>query len=212
MTLTTFIALSEILSDGFLHGDDPEGFGAALLAMGRFIAERLTVWHPDLGREGAVCPYIARAIARCAIQLRCSAATEQMGGTIMAEMHAARSVITDLLAATPAARDRMLVSLVVLFPGIRAEAGYRKLAEAQRELKTSFVEQGLMIGEFFPGCPSPGLHNPDFRPFDAPVASLAVRQMTVFDAPFMTGDRRHVAAYLRHFGPAGEGRLAGAPA
>lgn len=64
-----------------------------------------------------------------------------------------------------------------------------------------------MIGEFYPTCPEPGLHNPAFRPLDTPVPALAIRYITKFDAPFMLGDPAYEAGYVERFGDEGVRRL-----
>ncbi|MEO0867043.1 MAG: DUF6875 domain-containing protein, partial [Cyanobacteria bacterium J06642_11] len=56
----------------------------------------------------------------------------------------------------------------------------------QRRLKPFFVEKRLMLGEFYPGNQSPGLHNPDFRPLQSPVPMLVIRSMTEPDLPFLS--------------------------
>ncbi|MFX7961117.1 DUF6875 domain-containing protein, partial [Acinetobacter baumannii] len=79
--------------------------------------------------------------------------------------------------------------------------------QLQREAKLRFVQQGRMIGQFYPGCAEPGLHSPSFRPLDAPVPFIAIRHMAIQDAPFMLGDHRYRQSYLEHFGEEGARRL-----
>ena len=74
----------------------------------------------------------------------------------------------------------------------------------QKRLKPEFVDCGLMIGQFYPGCEEGGIRNPQFRPLDAPVISLAVRYMALADAPFMLDDARYQAAFSARYGVAGE--------
>ena len=85
------------------------------------------------------------------------------------------------------------------------------LARAQQNAKPRFVNCGYMIGEFYPGHPMGGLHDPRFRPLDAAVPALAVRHMHVFDAQFLSGTPAFEAAYLRRFGDRGRARFSAAP-
>jgi hypothetical protein len=75
----------------------------------------------------------------------------------------------------------------------------RELDDLQRSLKDSFVEQGLMIGQFHPKCDQPGLWNDDFRPLRSPIPLLAIRIMVPGDLPFLTGSDVHLAAYFARF-------------
>jgi hypothetical protein len=76
----------------------------------------------------------------------------------------------------------------------------------QKRLKATYVRAGMMIGQFHPSCPGEGLHNKNFRPFQAPVACLAVRHITKYDAPFMDKDE-YLDGYLKLFGLEGMRRI-----
>jgi hypothetical protein len=68
-------------------------------------------------------------------------------------------------------------------------------------VKDEFVADGLMVGQFHPVCANPGLWNEDFRPLRSPVPLLAIRQMLVFDLPFLTTSAGHIDAWLGRFAP-----------
>ncbi|MFX8301094.1 DUF6875 domain-containing protein, partial [Acinetobacter baumannii] len=88
------------------------------------------------------------------------------------------------------ADDRMFAAAILVLPRLASKAGAVLLNQLQREAKLRFVQQGRMIGQFYPGCAEPGLHSPSFRPLDAPVPFIAIRHMAIQDAPFMLGDHR----------------------
>ncbi|EEA04230.1 conserved hypothetical protein [Burkholderia sp. H160] len=69
----------------------------------------------------------------------------------------------------------------------------------QKQLKPMFVERHLMIGQFFPDCAEPGLHNRAFRPLQTPVPLLAIRHMVLSDIAFLYGNERYMTAYLENF-------------
>jgi hypothetical protein len=74
----------------------------------------------------------------------------------------------------------------------------------QRQLKPKFVEQHFMLGQFFPDCQEPGLWSKSFRPLQAPVPLLAIRNMVPTDIAFLYDDENFVRAYLQRFGRRGE--------
>jgi hypothetical protein len=85
---------------------------------------------------------------------------------------------------------------VILFPG----AAPTVIDVVQLELKGSFVEQGLMLGQFHDRPPvDGGLWNAAFRPLRCPVPLLAIRHMVPTDLPFLTRERRYLEGYRRVF-------------
>jgi hypothetical protein len=72
----------------------------------------------------------------------------------------------------------------------------------QQELKPDFVHEGLMVGQFYPGCREPGLWNRDFRPLESPIPLIAIRYMVSNDFPFLSSNASWIEVYLRRFAPA----------
>lgn len=171
---------------------------AALRAMADYVARDLTREHPDLGRGGAVCPYAAGAVRRDLVRLAASP-LDRVDATAMRSAVAELRCVFEDLAAAAAPRDRVYAAALLVFPSLPA-GGSALIDRIQREAKPAIVRDGLMIGEFYPGCPAPGLYGARFRPFDAPVPTLAIRMMTAQDAPFLRDDPRFVAAFERRFG------------
>ena len=75
-----------------------------------------------------------------------------------------------------------LKAVLAVFPDVTE---YDDLEAVQRNQKTKFVEQGLMLGQFYPGCTVAGLHNPEFPALDSPLPLLAMRQMAPTDFAFL---------------------------
>jgi hypothetical protein len=73
-------------------------------------------------------------------------------------------------------------AVVVVFPEVTE---FGQIDAVQAECKTTFVERGLMVGQFYPGHQQGGLRNPYFKALDGPFAMLAVRHMVVTDYPFL---------------------------
>jgi hypothetical protein len=138
--------------------------------------------HQDLGRPGPVCPFVPGAISQDTIWLAC-----------VPEGRGDRQAIVDIighyrdlfLELEPKTGDSaMMKAMVIVFPNVPSDdAGV--IDEVQFELKSQFVEAGMMIGEFHERNDGGGLRNPDFRPLRSPIPSLAIRFMVETDLPFM---------------------------
>jgi hypothetical protein len=152
--------------------------------------------HPDLGRSGAVCPYVPPALDKNLLWL-----ASQPGLT---GRSAIRQVIREYgdwflqlePTAWPTARFK---AFIIVFPDVTAEDAPDVIDVVQRELKPEFVSRGLMLGEFHPDCPSPGVRNPGFRPLQSPIPLLVIRHMLPMDFLFLDGEARFVTAYLDRF-------------
>lgn len=176
-----------------------------LTSMARYVTEFLTSGHAGLGREGAVCPYAAKALEQDLIRLTAFPLAQADDAAVCAGMESLRGLLDALGRGDAALRDR---AIVAVFPRLPVQAGSKMVARVQKALKPAFIARELMIGQFYPGCPEPGLWNRDFRPLQTPVVSLAVRNITIFDAPFMLERRAYVDAFVRLFGDAGAARIA----
>jgi hypothetical protein len=156
----------------------------------------LTAPHPDLGREGAVCPFTAASISKEMFWVGCDERYDLNAAGI-------ERIVADAVAEfrqLPPAEDSdaMLKTILILFPGI---TDYSVIDEAQRRLKEESVALGLMIGQFYPGCDEPGIRNPAFRPLRSPVPLLAIRHMVGSDLPFLATRVEWVEEYLKRFAP-----------
>lgn len=152
--------------------------------------------HPDLGRSGPVCPYTGRAIANHSLWAAFiegrSIDTEQLTAVV--------DDMFDLFPVLPPRDepDSKLKAVLAVFPDLTE---YADIDAIQHEQKSRFVEMGLMLGQFYPGCTTPGLHNPDFPALDAPLPMLAVRYMAPTDFPFLSTRHEWMDSYLKLFAP-----------
>lgn len=150
--------------------------------------------HPDLGRQGIVCPYTPSSLKR-----------EQFWITFYNEypitINKAMQIILeckDFFKSSKSSNDLLNV-LLILFPNKEADNS-NIVEKLQKNLKKEFVSQGLMLGQFFPNCMEPGLWNSDFRPLQAPIPLLAIRNMVSSDFPFLSNEKEFVLAYIKKFG------------
>lgn len=138
---------------------------------------------PDLGRTGAVCPYMSKAMGlnRIAfVVVRTEGRTEDEIDAVIAGF---REVF---LAMEPTGgQERLEKAILIILPDVSEEDAPAMVDETHRRLKAEFVASGLMIGKFHPASDQGGLHNPDFRPLRSPVPLLAIRFMVGSDLPFL---------------------------
>lgn len=94
-------------------------------------------------------------------------------------------------------------AIVVVFPSLAPSTSAEFMVKTHRRLKPAFLKNRMMLGEFYPGCPKPGLHNPSFRPLDAPHPLLVIRAMVEPDLWFLTDQDAFIDSYLDAFGERG---------
>lgn len=179
----------------------------ALSQAARYVSEFLTRTHPALGRRGAVCPFAGGGLQRDAITLTASSQSRTNRESLVSSIMGLVEAFTGDRDAAGRLPDEIYRAVVIVFPHLPPDEGSALVSSVQQELKPSFVAQGLMIGEFFPGCETGGLHNVEFRPLDTPFCSLAIRHMTTSDLPFMMNDDRFISHYLEKFDIEGRRRL-----
>lgn len=159
-------------------------------------SEYLTAPHPDLGRDGPVCPFVRPSISKQlfgAAFVHGSEVDVPALGTIVADqfdIYIALSHSDDT--------DRSLKTLVTVLPDL---TDFTVIDTVHADCKSQFVDHGCMLGQFYPGCPQPGLWNHDFHPLDAPLPMLVARNMMTTDFPFLIGRREWLCAYFKKFAP-----------
>jgi hypothetical protein len=162
-----------------------------------------------LGRDGHVCPFVALSIKKNLFRATATKACDP--SDVQDAMDTMRHVFAHMPPASPelgaADGDPMYKAIIVAFPLVSTAAAPVVIDALQKRLKLAYLRDGLMIGQFHPACPEPGLHNRDFRPLQAPVPSLAIRHITKFDTPFMLDEPEYQDAYLARFGDEGRRRI-----
>jgi heptaprenyl diphosphate synthase len=162
--------------------------------------EYLTEPHPQLGRQGPVCPFVQAAMNLDRLGI---AFEDAVDGT------SPRAIRSALLRHAgdfrrhhqgSAAADGFN-SRIIVFPHLPSAEG-RKLDEVHAELKTQLMEQDTMVSAFHPLSEKPSLANASFHVFRAPFAAFALRRMDVRDIVFLAHNRRAFARYRERFGAA----------
>jgi hypothetical protein len=180
----------------------------ALKQIAEYVYGFLAQPHPNLGRDGSVCPFVPTALERGLF--RATVVSTSDPESVEAAM---RDIIPVFRMMTPlspqggiAEGDQIYKTIIAIFPDVGSDAAPQVIDQLQRQLKSAYIRAGMMVGQFHPQCPEPGLHNPAFRPLQAPLPCLAIRHITKYDAPFMDTDE-YLDGYLHMFGLDGMRRI-----
>jgi len=162
-----------------------------------WIANYLAKPHPHLGRSGSVCPFAAPAISKDTLRVavvRLTDVTDKKSQVIEAVMQYRDA----FLKLGNSDETRILHAILILFPDIQVDQAAELIDATKEELKSLFVEQGLMLGEFHANNRSPGLHNPAFTPLRSEIPMLAIRRMVTTDYVFLNRSDYDKATRLRY--------------
>ncbi|MBW0274550.1 hypothetical protein ATM97_21445 [Nocardia sp. MH4] len=158
--------------------------------------DHLTQPLGEIGRDGPVCPYVGPAMRRDLIWVGRVAGARPWPAYV-------RLVLSDALELFPklppdVGGAAVLRCLVTAMPELH---DYTLIDDLHDQLKSEFVERGLMLGQFYPGCTQPGLWNREYHPLDSPIPMLVVRTMMATDFPFLIARPEWMSAYVKKFAP-----------
>jgi len=136
----------------------------------------------ELGRIGPICPRVRDSMDRNLIKFA-TICTEE--ATTDEAVLKCKALIGAFYALFPNCDDRKLSSLLVSFPNIERNEASEFIDGGHRRLRTTFVKNGLMLGEFHPQSSVPGTYNPAFRAMRAPMPLFAVRAISEHDHKFL---------------------------
>jgi len=189
----TYLTLKQAL------GADPARLGdhaAAFRQIAGWVTSYLMNSHPDLGREGDVCPFTAHAARINTIRVAIyDGALSDIRGIILTMRDACRQVRT---MPCPGSM-RHFTTAIVGFPHARTYDDMETLLAVKRKLKFYTMWRGLMVGQFDEGSEVKGLWNPDFRPMRSPMPLLAIRHLVENDTAFVVQHPLSAPKYLMQF-------------
>lgn len=159
--------------------------------------------HPNLGRPGAVCPFVPYSLKSNSIHL----AVIRTKDLYPQQLEEVVGRYRDIFLSIEVKEQELAINraFLLIFPDIDLKDASKLVDSVQQKLKPLFVESGLMIGEFHKRNETPGLHNPNFRPLRSPIPLLAIRFMVEADLPFLESPAdpylriRYLEAYLKCF-------------
>ena len=138
--------------------------------------------HPEIGREGAVCPFLPSIVADGGLRVEVD---ETLDGKDSAAMEARVREAVPVFEAIPLPPWKK--ALVLLFPNV-AEEDADVVDRVQAAVKPDCVRKGLMVGQFHPRSTEGGARNPGFFANRAPFAAIALRHMSYHDIVFLDRD------------------------
>ncbi len=152
--------------------------------------------HSALGRTGTVCPFAQPALLKDTVRVAVVRLTGSDKRTQI--MEAVEYHLEAFVSRAAQSGDRILHATLILFPDVSLEEAPELIDRTKEELKTRFIQQGLMLGEFHPRNESPGLHNPEFRPLRSPIPMLAIRHMVPTDFVFLNRSEYDAPTRLKY--------------
>ncbi len=154
--------------------------------------------HPNLGREGAICPFVPPSIERNTFYLALH--YEVDGSNLETIKHLVLQYADLFLECLPLEEtERIYKAILVVFPSLPEERA-TILDVLHKEVKDCFVNKGMMIGQFHKNCPEPAARNPFFRISISPIPLVAMRYMSVHDILFLNERKCWFEEYQKRFG------------
>jgi hypothetical protein len=150
--------------------------------------------HPDLGRDGDVCPFARSALTRNSIEFFRNHSEDLESFERDVEQHMEEFEST---------AHSNIYSCRIIMP-VKIDQPDRAVLAVQKKWKPQFVERHMMLGQFFKDCEEPGLWSQSFRPLQTPVPLLAIRNMVPTDIAFLYHEESYVQTYLEKFGNRGK--------
>ncbi len=184
---------------------DSRNASRAVTGLDATVADQLSQWltdyigrpHDDLGRPGAICPFVEPALRAGGVVVRTAAWEPAYGADELAriiEDAVATFESTEWVVSEPN-RQAVVVALPTM-----PEHQWPLVDEIHRRVKRQIVEAGLMLGQFHPECCAPAVRNKTFPVDRAPVPVFVVRRMAVHDILFLADDPHWFRSYRSRFG------------
>lgn len=163
----------------------------------RWLTDYVCRPHPQLGRDGAVCPFVEPAARGGTMQLHTRTGLAAACGD---ELRALVRETARTFRSTPWARTNPTMRCLILVLPDLPQSHWHQLDSVQAELKPELAGDGLMLGQFHPDCPEPAARNPGFPISRSPVPLLAMRNMALHDVLFLHHDPELFHQYRLRFG------------
>jgi hypothetical protein len=191
--------LLEDLEDASRTRELAEGDLGALQAVADWIKTFVARPHKDLGRAGAVCPFVPGSLERKTLWLASEQIADQSAPAVIELMN---GYIRRLLDAQPTdGDDTKYKTIVVVFPDLPADRAQGVFDDVLQQLAVpSYAEDGVLFGPFYEGNEGTAIYNSSFRPFTSPVPFLFVRLGVVSDWKFFLDNEDMLNLWARRYG------------
>jgi heptaprenyl diphosphate synthase len=108
-----------------------------------------------------------------------------------------------LATGNPAGLPELWKTFLTFFPRIihkSKQGAFPFMDTLHQNLKPDFVRNGLMLGQFYAGCPEPAIYNPMWKgPLLSPYPTFAIRYMAVHDKLFISQNTPEWTIYKSFF-------------
>jgi hypothetical protein len=154
--------------------------------------------HPELGRNGDVCPFVNTALRK---QRMSFVVLDQIATPDLREISSRVLYEAWRLRRRLRESDKLseLTTTNVLLPNLTGEAAHVVHA-VHDSCKTTLMRRGIMLAVFYPGYDKPAIYNKDFRLYRSPFPVIVVRPMALHDIVFLDNNRAAFREYRRRFG------------
>ena len=196
---TTNLFLLEDLEDVRRTGELAEGDLDALRAVADWIKAFVVNPHKDLGRAGAVCPFVPGSLERKTLWLAPEQIADRDVPEVVELMNGYRRLLLDT---RPTDGDDVTYNvIVVVFSDLPADRAQGVFDDVLKQLAVpSYAEDGNLFGPFYEGNEGTAIYNSSFRPFQSPVPFLFVRHGVIGDWKFFLDDEELLNLWARRYG------------
>jgi len=155
--------------------------------------------HPELGRSGAVCPFVPRALNTGRFYLVLHEEVDGADLTVLRDILLSHGDAFLERSGQRAPADE-LDSLLIVFSRVPPERG-SVVDTLHTELKSHLMKKGLMLAQFHPLAEKGAIRNERFQAYRAPFPCIVLRHMGVHDIVFLGHNAAAFSEYARRFGP-----------
>ncbi|MGY4625365.1 DUF6875 domain-containing protein [Bradyrhizobium sp. USDA 4486] len=170
----------------------------ALQAVADWIRTFVARPHKDLGRDGAVCPFVPVARECKTIWLAPERITNLSVPKIV-RLVKDKTLFMD--AQSSNGHDAHHRSIVLVFTDLPSDRAKDLFDDVLQQLAVpSYVEDGLVLGAFYERNEATAIHSSSFRPFTPPVPFLLMRPAVISDWKFFLESEDWLDRWARRFG------------
>lgn len=157
--------------------------------------------HPNLGRNGVVCPYVKSSIDASIFYVCTPPMTQNFEYEDVFNSLLKLGSVFDYMA-PQTGQNAALRALLVLFP--QATDALLSHPQKSKVLKTEMMRLGVTVGQFFPTKHADSLLKAKFFPVQPPLCLYTMRPFIESDWMFIQGEREWRDVYKARFGSVGQ--------
>jgi hypothetical protein len=172
----------------------------SLRTLREWINNFVTQPHKDLGRSGPVCPFVPGSLERKALWL----APERIANQSVADLV---QLVTEykalLLRGQPrGVDDAIYKAILVVFTDVSSDRACEDLNDVHMQglNQPAYADDGVVLGQFHERNGGPGVRNPNFHPFRAPIPFLLMRLAVTSDWVFFLDNEDWFNTWARRWG------------